>query len=242
MIKLSAMVSRDVNLGLVNQLSQYCDAANIDIREVLSLVNTDGVSNLLFPGIGVGGHCTPVYPYFLIENFREQDMSFGLAIEARRLNDSMAEYMVERIANEFTIKSALLLGLGFRPQVKEDVCSPAYLVREALEAKGADVYLWDPLYTQDEITSKGFGPVLDPYASTHDAVVLITAHEKFLDLDFKRFYQNGVKVFVDGRNCTDPTKVTGSGIAYRGIGIGYREAGNRKEPLTTSIAGGLQGC
>jgi len=221
LIKLTAMVSRDVNIAFVNQLSTYCDAANLDIREVLKHVNSDQFTHLLSPGIGVGGHCTPVYPHFLMSNFAELNLAFTLAEEGRRINNSVPEYVVNSVCQEFNVKSTLILGLGFRPNVKEDICSPAYQLNQLLRMKGVQTFLNDPLYTEEELTNKGFISVEDPYSRQFDAIFLVTAHEQFGSLDFQRLAKNGCKILIDGRNAIENESVVKSGLAYRGMGTGY---------------------
>ena len=71
LVKLAGMIYRDVNIALSNQFAQLADFNGIHFADLISLINTDNEANLLQPGIGVGGHCTPVYPYFMIENFRK---------------------------------------------------------------------------------------------------------------------------------------------------------------------------
>ena len=65
MAKLAGMLYRDVNIALANELAAFCERAGIDFARRPPAANGDGEANLLLPGIGVGGHCTPVYPYFL---------------------------------------------------------------------------------------------------------------------------------------------------------------------------------
>lgn len=220
MIKLAAMVHRDLNLALINQLAVYCETANIDVREVLSLVNTDNVTHVLYPGIGVGGHCTPVYPYFLIDNFAERGMTFSLAVEARRVNDSMSDHIINKVCEELSLTTALILGLGFRPNVKEDAFSPSYKVNNVLKKNGITTYLCDPLYSELEITNKGFEYASDPYTRQYDIVILVTAHDDFVELDFAKLAQQGCKLVVDGRNAFNQAAVLAAGMAYRGVGTG----------------------
>jgi nucleotide sugar dehydrogenase len=220
LIKLTAMVSRDLNIAFVNQMALFCDAAKVDIREVLKHINTDQVTHMLSPGIGVGGHCTPVYPHFLINNFAGVDLDFTLAREGRRLNDAMPEYIVDSICQEFPIERVLILGLGFRPNVKEDTCSPAYQLNQILQKRGIKVSLHDPLYTYEELTNKGFTAAENMYDEIYDAIFLVTCHHQYADLDFQRFAQRGCKIFVDGRNAIHHEKVLRNGMAYRGIGTG----------------------
>ena len=83
MVKLAGMIYRDVNIALSNQFAQFANAAGIHFADLIPLINTDREANLLQPGIGVGGHCTPVYPYFLIENFKQAGLDFTLAFQSR---------------------------------------------------------------------------------------------------------------------------------------------------------------
>jgi nucleotide sugar dehydrogenase len=220
MIKLAGMVYRDVNIALVNQISQYCDAANLNIQEVVKHANTDNESHLLSPGVGVGGHCTPVYPYFLMDNFNEHDLQFSLAQEGRRINDSMPEYVVNSVCQSLPVSNALILGLSFRPNVKEDTLSSAYQLNKALKSKGVDTFISDPLYSERELIEKGFAPILDIYGRQFDALFLNTAHKEFLDLNFAKLAKLGCKIFVDGRNVFDADRLLSAGILYRGIGKG----------------------
>jgi nucleotide sugar dehydrogenase len=220
MIKLTGMVYRDVNIALVNQISRYCDAANIDLREVLQYTNTDEVTHLLSPGVGVGGHCTPVYPYFLIENFKQAELAFTLAVESRSINREMPDYLASTICKDFSVRSALLLGVGYRPNVKEDTFSPAYSLCRSLQEKGVNVAVHDPLYSQTELNDKGLHPSADIYGNRVDAIFLVTAHREYQELDFDRLAQLGCRVFVDGRNAFKPEPVLAAGIAYKGMGTG----------------------
>jgi len=221
MIKIAGMVYRDVNIALANEIARYCDAKGINISKLVPLINSDGETHFLQPGIGVGGHCTPVYPYFLIHDSKSLGVKQTLAKEAREINDSQAEYIVhrlgERLNNIINIK-VLILGLGFRPEVKEDINSPAYLVNKALLGKGAHVSLYDPLYSKDEILKKGFTPA-DLCTNDHiDAVILVTYHKAFSNIDWNTLKKRGVTVFVDGRNSFHRDSIEKYGIYYIGIG------------------------
>jgi len=184
---------------------------------VISFANTDGEANLLSPGIGVGGHCTPVYPYFLIEGFRNQGLEFSLGARGREINDAMAAYAVE-LVEDVEPKTALILGLGFRPDVKEDTFSTAYLLRESLVSKGFQTELHDPHYTKEEISSRGFSVAADVCSSRSAVIFLVTCHSMYQSLDWRRLRENGCRVLVDGRNLLDPKLITAHGIRYVGIG------------------------
>jgi len=218
MLKLAGMIYRDVNIALSNQLARFANAANIDFANLVSLINTDREANLLQPGIGVGGHCTPVYPYFLIENFKQAGLDFTLAQQSRMINDGMAEYAVSLIKEKVKKKKAVLLGLCFRPNVKEDALSTTYLLHDVLLKSGFEVLVHDVEFSEDELKEKGLNVAASIYDNDAEVVFLVTMHKEYQQLDFDKLARNGVKFFVDGRNNIDKTKVGNAGIEYIGIG------------------------
>jgi nucleotide sugar dehydrogenase len=218
MVKLAGMIYRDVNIALSNQLAQFANAAGINFADLIPLINTDREADLLQPGIGVGGHCTPVYPYFLIENFKQAGLDFTLANQSRSINDQMADYAVSLIKDKVKNKKALLLGLSFRPNVKEDALSTTYLLSEVLIRSGFEVQVHDVEFSEEEIKAKGFNAVADIYNSNAEVAFLVTMHKEYHQLDFERLSKKGVKYFIDGRNNIDRDKAEAAGIEYLGIG------------------------
>jgi len=223
MVKLAGMIYRDVNIALANEISRYCDKVGVNLVEIIPLINTDGEAHFLQPGIGVGGHCTPVYPYFLINDAKRKEASQSLAEAARKINDTQPEYLLKILKSrlgEIRDLKILLLGLGFRPDVKEDTKSPTYLIKEIFEKHGLKYFLYDPLYSKEEIRQKGF-VYSDLYSKDQiDVVVLVTAHSPFTKLDWNGLKGKGIKVFIDGRNCFKINDVEKYGIKYIGFGNG----------------------
>jgi nucleotide sugar dehydrogenase len=218
LLKLSGMLYRDINIALSNQLAAYADRIGVNFADMIPLINADNEAGLLQPGIGVGGHCTPVYPYFLIQNFGEEGLDFLLAKHTRQINDQMADYAIRLIADKVTRKTALILGLGFRPQVNEDAHSVTYLLRDSLVSDGFEVRVHDPFFTTEQIESKGLTPVEDVYSFSCEVVFLVTMHPEYAGLDFSKLAEAGVRYLVDGRNRIDRKPVEKAGITYFGIG------------------------
>lgn len=219
--KLAGMIYRDTNIALANELARYAQEVGVDLGPVIRAANTDGESHLLWPGIGVGGHCTPVYPYFLINDARQRGIPLALPEEGRRINDTQAAYMiarVERLWGSLRGRRAMILGLGFRPQVKEHIYSTAFLLRDALQERGTEVSLHDPLYTEEEIQRHGFTPAslqADPFP---ELLILNTAHKAYEQLDFRALAARGARVALDGRDAWEPSVVCKAGLMYVGIG------------------------
>jgi nucleotide sugar dehydrogenase len=216
--KLLGMLYRDVNIALANELAAFCELAGVDFDRIRSAANRDGEANLLVPGIGVGGHCTPVYPYFLTRESRRLGFTQRISEAAREINDGQPARQLGRVETYWAAlagRQVHILGLGFRPGVKVDTLSPAFELRDDLVRRGAKVTLEDPFYDDSEITSSGFLP-----GSIFDAevVVLNTAHDEFSDPDFRRWRSEGVEVVLDGRNHWTQAEAEAAGLLYFGIG------------------------
>jgi nucleotide sugar dehydrogenase len=237
--KLAGMVYRDVNIALANELARYAENLGVDLSSVIEAANTDGESALLTPGIGVGGHCTPVYPYFLNHDARRLGAPVSMSERARRVNDEQCAKALDRLEREWEPlkgRKTLILGLGFRPEVKEHAFSTAFLLRETLRLRGAEVLLHDPLYSDDEIRAHGFTPGKPQEA---EVLVLNTAHKPYIKLDFKKLARGGLAAVVDGRNLWNPTLVRAAGLYYSGIGRPSlaKPAAPKKLPLAKPALG-----
>jgi nucleotide sugar dehydrogenase len=213
-VKLAETCYRTTSIALANELAMVADAKGIDVLEVIRGANSQPYSSILEPGIGVGGHCLPVYPFLL----EASGVDAPLIERGRAINASMGEYAVQRLESalgDLAGKQVLIMGVAFRPGVQETAFSPAFDVRDALAKRGARVSAVDPLYTDDELTALGFTPGRIP-APDADAVVLQTAHEQFAAFDPRAFPR--CRVVLDGRNALDRATVEAAGKHYLGIG------------------------
>jgi nucleotide sugar dehydrogenase len=216
--KLMGMMYRDVNIALANELAAFCELAGVDFERVRKAANSDGESSLLLPGIGVGGHCTPVYPYFLTRESRRLGMGQRISEAAREINDHQPARQLERVAAVWKSLAGTrvhIMGLAFRPGVKVDTLSPAFALRDYLANAGAVVTLEDPCYTHEEIRAAGFTPGV---ISDAQLVVLNTAHKQFGKPDFGAWRASGVEAVLDGRNLWDRYEIEAKGLIYFGIG------------------------
>jgi UDP-N-acetyl-D-mannosaminuronic acid dehydrogenase len=146
--KLMENTYRDVNIALANELSLVCEQLNIDIQEAISLANHHPRVNIHQPGIGVGGHCIPVDPWFIAEISPEHT---PLIQTARKINDSMPKVTALRIVKSIKAKSLNkvdivvgILGLTYKPDVDDFRESPAIEVVHELLELGYNVKVHDP--------------------------------------------------------------------------------------------------
>jgi len=212
-VKVFEGLYRDVNIALANELARFTDEMGVDVREAIEVANTQPFCEIHDPGPGVGGHCIPFYPYFLT---RTVNRDSRLLETAREVNDSMPGFTVEKVLEgleqlDITIVDAtiLILGITYRPGVPETAKSPALPIANRLGHHGADVYGVDPVL--DEFSSDGFQfiPLEEAYDITPDAVVVVTPHEEFDDLDWKRLTNSGGNpcFVLDGRDTLSPESV-----------------------------------
>lgn len=222
-VKLAGMLYRDVNIALANQLAAYAEAVGFDAKPIFEAANTDGETALLQPGIGVGGHCTPVYPYFILADAARRNVDLSLAANAREVNDLQAARAIARLdaaIGGLAGRRVGVLGLGFRPDVKEHICSPTFLVEAALRSHGAEARVHDPWYTDAELASHGFTPWhpdrIGDWAA--EAIVLVTGHSAFAELDLAALRDAGLTAVVDGRRFWGQDAVQALGLTYIGVG------------------------
>ena len=204
-VKLFEGLYRDVNIALANELAKFTDELGIDVREAIETANTQPFCHIHDPGPGVGGHCIPYYPYFLIKPF---ETASPLLSTAREVNDSMPSFTVSKVkegldANGIDLADAtvVVLGLTYRPGVEEIRASPSIPITEELSASGATVYAVDPML--DTFDAFDATPIeqAEIYGLGADAVVLVTPHEEFETIRWEDLDgdSDGPSVIIDGR-------------------------------------------
>jgi len=174
MVKIAEGIYRDVNIALANELAMVSNEKGVDIWEVIEVANTDPNCSLLEPGPGVGGHCIPVYPWFVING----NGSTRLIRTAREVNDSMSTHVVRKVSKELeksgkpvSGSNILVAGLVYRPGVKETYNTPAKRVIKELRELGANVFGYDPVLSEDEMHA--FLNVSSPNGDKLDCTVVL---------------------------------------------------------------------
>ncbi|GHO82750.1 nucleotide sugar dehydrogenase [Dictyobacter formicarum] len=233
-VKLIETTYRDVNIALANEFARYADSHGLNVRSAIAAANTQPYSHIHTPGVGVGGHCIPVYPYFLFanpfdeqEDIQEDDM-LTLPRKARRINDSMAEYAVqriERVVGSLSCQSVLILGVAYRGDVRETAFTSARLLQQALLRHGASVYVDDPYFSIGELQAQGYTPLPSGYEHMIDVIILQCNHRAFQNFDF--CCASACKVILDGRQALCRKSIEALGIHYITIGDGEYKCSGR---------------
>ena len=213
---------RNVNIAFVNELAVSFARLDIDVVNVIDGAATKPFSFMPhYPGCGIGGHCIPVDPYYLIDYAKSNNgfehKFLGLACKT---NEDMPKYTVELLEDgldsmEIFKKNAkvALLGLSYKKDIDDCRESPSFEIAKVLEKKGIKYCVFDPY-----VPNKSTVATLEDALKRSNAVILATDHSEFKKLTGSDFAKYGIKVVIDGRNCLDKADIEENGIYYSGIG------------------------
>lgn len=215
---------RDINIAFVNELAMSFHKLGINLENVI-----DGAATKPFafmphhPGCGVGGHCIPVDPYYLIEYAHGYGFEHDFLRLARSINESMPQFTVDLLIeslNEIGLPlkdtKVALLGLSYKANVGDGRESPARVIKDLLIKAGADLTIYDPYFIDKSTVDS-----LDKALSSVDAILIATGHDEFKKIDAKMLQKHNIKAVVDGRNIFRASKdaMMDDGVFYRGIGV-----------------------
>ena len=181
----------DLNIALMNELAMIFEKIGIDVMEVIDGARTKWNFNVYYPGGGVGGHCLPVDPYYLVKKAKELGYHSKVISAGRTINDYMPKHVFGLLTNalnenEKSVKNSkiVVLGLCYKENVDDDRESPSEELINQLKNNQAIITIVDHC-----IDESHFGFVEnDVYKALEgaDAMVLMTTHDEFRNFDFKK--------------------------------------------------------
>jgi nucleotide sugar dehydrogenase len=213
--KLADTTYRDVNIALANDFARYADRVGVDVQEVIDGANSQPYSHIHQPGIGVGGHCIPVYPHLMLS--RAPDLE--VVAVSRRTNDAQVGAAIKTLESKLGALDGvpvLVLGLTYRAGVKELAYSRALPLIDRLSFHGARVYAYDPLLSDEEVDQSCAIPFRWGETSDIRAIVTQTEDPLWEKIDFGLFPD--LRVLLDGRNSLRGIELP-AGVSYFGIGV-----------------------
>jgi nucleotide sugar dehydrogenase len=226
-------IQRDLNIALMNELALIFERMDIDVMDVIKAAATKWNFNVYYPGAGVGGHCLPVDPYYLVKKAEELGYHSKVITAGRSINDFMPVHVSELLVDalnecEKSVKGSkiVVLGFSYKENVGDPRETPVEILVEELHKKHADLCLVDPFISPEYL--KRFGNVASDAMTAlkgADALVLMTAHDEFRNLDFaavKKMMRT--PIVVDGRRIYELHKLIGMGFIYRGVGAANKSA------------------
>lgn len=224
-VKLIENTYRDVNIALANEIAKLCEGLGVDAIKAIELANKHPRVHLHHPGAGVGGHCIPKDPYFLLHKAAQLGLKLEVIEAARKINEAMPKHVVQLIekalgsVNKMVENSKIaVLGIAYKGETDDVRGTPAKDIIEDLLRSRAFVYSHDPYVKQDfgEKFSNNLGEVL----KNSDCVVLVTDHRLYKRMDLEEFGRT-IKapcVVVDARRILRPEEVKEQGMGYFGVG------------------------
>jgi nucleotide sugar dehydrogenase len=188
MTKILENTFRIVNIALINEMAIVADKMGINIWDVINAASTKPFGFMpFFPGPGVGGHCIPIDPFYLTYIARKYDYHTRLIELSGEINDSMPEYVVNRVMKALNERGkcmngakVVMMGIAYKEEIEDMRESPALKVLEHLEKNLAHVSVVDPYVSQFQWEGKTVKTVnlTEELIKESDAVVITTAHKK----------------------------------------------------------------
>ncbi|MFZ1708016.1 MAG: nucleotide sugar dehydrogenase, partial [Anaerolineae bacterium] len=169
--KLCENTFRDVNIALANEFAAVAEGLGIDPLQVIRLANKHPRVNIMRPGIGVGGHCIPLDPWFIKE---VDPANSRLIFTARLVNDEVPHKIAARVRQavaHLVTPRLVAIGMSYKPDTEDTRESPATEIVHLLRADGYQVAHYDPLVVGHEYSS------LADAAAGADCLLLLVEHK-----------------------------------------------------------------
>jgi len=214
---------RDVNIALANELAKVCHEIGVNAWDVVELANKHPRVNLHLPGPGVGGHCLPVDPWFIVAANPELT---PIIQTARKVNDSMGSEVVSLVQRSVAAAGihhqdqaakVAVFGVAYKPNVDDYRETPALPIIRSLTDGGFRVSIFDPYIRQFpyEISS------LPEAIRDADTLLVLANHDDFRFLDPKAIGElMRRRSVVDTRSCIDREQWAAAGFEILVLGDG----------------------
>jgi nucleotide sugar dehydrogenase len=228
-VKLTTNVFRDLNIAFVNELAILFEKVGIDIMTVLDAAKTKYNFQVHYAGPGVGGPCLPVNAYQMINLAKNMGFDTLKSVEmGRTINESMPMHVIDLLSDAFIESkkplensNVLVLGISYKPDVKDIQISPAEVIIEKLKNLKTNVLIYDPYFKSTNVFNLQTESNLIEALQKSDALILVTAHKEFHNLD-PIFLKSKMKnaIVIDSKCIINQQSAKNAGLVYRGLGRG----------------------
>lgn len=228
-VKLTTNVFRYINIAFVNELAILCEKLGIDVLKVLEAADLKYNFQIHYPGPGVGGPCLPVNSTQILHSASLVGNNLlKMVTLSQEINDGMASHVaslvkdgLKQVGKDLSNSQITILGVSYKPDVKDVQITPAEPVIKKLQEEGAQIRIYDPYFKSANVFEiKTTDNFIDAISGA-DAVVLITAHKEFHDLEPSIFTAKMKSpIVIDTRGIIDTRSAKKAGVIYRGIGRG----------------------
>jgi len=226
-VKLTTNVFRDINIGFISELSLMFEKLGIDTLKVLEAAKKKYNFQIHYPGAGVGGPCLPINSYQLLNAARHAGVNLDMIKTGRQINEKMPDHVIKLTLDAFKEHNKpiqnndiLILGVSYKPDVKDIQLTPAKHIIEKLQNLGVNVHIYDPYFSSSQVFGIDVEENLDSIISQVDAAIIITAHNEFKKITPSIFNQMKSPILIDTRGIIDPADAKQAKLIFRGLGRG----------------------
>ena len=226
-VKLTTNVFRDINIAFVSELSLMFEKLGIDTNKVLEAAKKKYNFQIHYPGAGDGGPCLPINSYQLLNTARRIGSNLSIIESGRKINEKMPDHVINLTLDAFNEcktnienSNILILGVSYKPNVKDIQLTPAQEIIKKLQEKGANVHIYDPYFISNEIFGIHTESNIENVIQNVDACILVTGHDEFKKLSISIFNKMLHPMLVDTRGVSDPAQVESTKLIFRGLGRG----------------------
>tara|TARA_B100001540_G_scaffold302765_1_gene310643 strand:+ start:77 stop:1426 length:1350 start_codon:yes stop_codon:yes gene_type:complete len=226
-VKLTTNVFRDINIAFISELSLMFEKLGIDTNKVLEAATKKYNFQVHYPGAGVGGPCLPINSYQLLNTAKRIGSNLSIIESGRKINEKMPQHVIELTTNAFeeipeslSTSHILILGVSYKPNVKDIQLTPAEEIIKKLQEKNVIVHIYDPYFTSTEVFGIVVEKNIEDIISKVDATIIVTAHNEFKKLDISLFKQMKHPILIDTRGIIDPLFAKEQKLIFRGLGRG----------------------
>ena len=226
-VKLTTNVFRDINIAFVSELALMFEKLGIDTNKVLEAAQKKYNFQVHYPGSGVGGPCLPINSYQLLNTAKRTGSNLSIIESGRKINEKMPEHVINLVTNAFNEihesldkSHVLILGISYKPNVKDIQLTPAEEIIKKLKNNGAIVHIYDPYFVSTETFGIKVENSIEDIISEVDATIIVTAHDEFKKLDISLFEKMKHPILVDTRGIIDPIIAKQKQLVFRGLGRG----------------------
>ena len=226
-VKLTTNVFRDINISFVNELSLMFDKLGIDTIKVLEAAKKKYNFQVHYPGAGVGGPCLPINSYQLLNTGKRTGSKLSIIEAGRKINENMPEHVIELTSDAFKEckksignSEILILGVSYKPDVKDIQLSPAEHIIRKLQDLGANIHIYDPYFSSSQVFGITSEDNIEDIISKVDAAIIVTGHDEFKKLQIHTFTKMQHPILIDTRGIIDPSIAKQEKLIFRGLGRG----------------------
>ena len=226
-VKLTTNVFRDINIAFVSELALMFEKLGIDTNKVLEAAKKKYNFQIHYPGAGVGGPCLPINSYQLLNTAKRIGSRLSIIESSRKINEKMPDHVVELTSDAFkeckkSLENSeiLILGVSYKPNVKDIQLSPAEHVIKKLQDLGANIHIYDPYFPSSNVFGITSENNIEDIISKVDAAIIVTGHDEFKELKVEMFTKMKHPIVIDTRGVVDPSIAKQQKLIFRGLGRG----------------------